>query len=106
MSSDTTARVDGATPTDPAELRADIARTRAELSGTAAALAAKTDVKARLRTRASSLTGTVRDRATASVRQVRDDPAQLVRRPVPVAVLAAVTSAAAVAVLLIRRSRR
>jgi Protein of unknown function (DUF3618) len=117
MSNDTTARLNGATPQDPAELKAEIARTRADLGETASALAAKTDVKARLRAQAASLSGTVREQARttagtlrtrtmSTVSQVRSDPAQLVRRPVPVAVVAAVTSAAAVAVVLIRRSRR
>ena len=81
MSSDTTT---------PAELQAEIARTREDLGQTAAALAAKTDVKART----TAFLGTVRDRAATTV-----------RRPVPVAVIAAVATAATVALVLIRRSR-
>lgn len=81
-------------PADSAELKAEIARTREDLGETAAALAGRTDVKARLRARATTLAGTVRDRAATTV-----------RRPVPVAVIAAVASAATVALVLIRRSR-
>jgi hypothetical protein len=102
MSSDTSTRLNGSTPADPAELKAEIARTRAGLGETAAALAAKTDVPARVRARASDVA--VRTTALAGV--LRDRAATTVRRPVPVAVIAAVASAAAVAVMLIRRSRR
>ncbi|MFI7540032.1 DUF3618 domain-containing protein [Actinoplanes sp. NPDC049599] len=87
MSSDTTTRPGSVAPADPAELRAEIARTRDDLGVTAAALAARTDVRARLRGRAAAL-------------------ADAVRRPVPVAVIAAVASATTVALVLIRRSRR
>jgi hypothetical protein len=102
MSSDTSTRVPGTASADPAELRAEIARTREDLGETAAALAAKTDVKARFRTKAAEVAG----RTTATAGTVRDRLATTVRRPVPVAVIAAVTSAAAVALVLIRRSRR
>lgn len=64
----------GETPTSTDALRAEIAQTRAELGDTAAALAAKTDVKSRLKTsavrlagRATSRAGVVRDRARAAV---------------------------------------
>jgi len=95
MSSDTTVRTGDRAPTDPAELRAEIARTRQDLGGTAAALAAKTDVRARVRARAAGLAGTARDKMATTV-----------RRPVPVAVIAAVATATAVALVLIRRSHR
>ncbi|GAA3350890.1 hypothetical protein GCM10020358_78500 [Amorphoplanes nipponensis] len=93
MSSDTTT---------PAELRAEIAQTRADLGETAAALAAKTDVKARVRARAAGVAG----QTTALAGTVRDRVATTVRRPVPVAVIAAVATAATVALVLIRRSHR
>jgi hypothetical protein len=102
MSSDTTTRAHGATPTEPDELKAEIARTRADLGETAAALAAKTDVKARVRAKASDVAG----RTTALAGTVRDRAATTVRRPVPVAIIAAVASAAVVAFVLIRRSNR
>jgi hypothetical protein len=102
MSSDTTTRLNGVNPTDPAELRAEIARTRDDLGETAAALAARTDVKARLRAKATDVAG----RTTALAGTARDRVATTVRRPVPVAVITAAFSAAAVALVLIRRSRR
>jgi hypothetical protein len=95
MSADTTTRVNGTAPADPAELRTEIARTREDLGRTAAALAARTDVRSRVAGRATALAGTVRDRVSTTV-----------RRPVPVAVIAAVASAATVVVVLIRRSHR
>jgi hypothetical protein len=102
MSSSTTTRVNGSAPADPAELKAEIARTREDLGETAAALAAKTDVQARVRAKASDVAG----RTTALAGTVRDRVATTARRPVPVAVIAAVASAAAVAAVLIRRSHR
>jgi hypothetical protein len=101
MSNDTTT-VPGSAPADPAELRAEIARTREDLGETAAALAAKTDVKARFRAKASGVAA----QTQAMAGTVRDRVATTVRRPVPVAVIAAVTSAAVVALVLIRRSHR
>ena len=102
MSSDTSTRLNGTAPQDPAQLKAEIARTREDLGETAAALAAKTDVKARVRAKASDVAG----RTTALAGTVRDRAATTVRRPVPVAIVAAVASAATVALVLIRRSRR
>ncbi|AGZ39010.1 DUF3618 domain-containing protein [Actinoplanes friuliensis] len=99
MSSDVTVRLNGSTPGDPARLKAEIEQTRQELGETAAALAAKTDVK----TRAAALAGRVRERVVVTADEIKQDPAQAVRRPVPVALLA--TVAAAVAVVLVRRSR-
>jgi hypothetical protein len=87
---------------NPTELQAEIARTREDLGETAAALAAKTDIKARVRAKASALTG----RTTALAGTARDRVATNARRPVPVAVFAAVVTAATVAFVLIRRSRR
>jgi hypothetical protein len=94
----TTGRVNGSTPADPAQLRAEISRTRSDLGETAAALAAKTDVRARMRAKAAGFAEVARVRAA--------ETAQVARRPVPVAIIAAIASAATVAALLIRRSRR
>jgi hypothetical protein len=102
MSNDTTTRANNSAPTDPGQLRAEIARTRDDLGETAAALAARTDVKARVRARAADVAG----RTTALAGTVRDRAATTVRRPVPVAIIAAIASAATVAMVLIRRSRR
>ena len=109
------------TPTDPEVLRAEIERTRADLTDTAAALAGKADVKERMREsaaltkirlkdRASSMVGQARGRVTAGAGTLREsvrdgDVATVVRRPVPVAVLAAAATAAVVVTLLIRRGR-
>ena len=110
------------TPTDPDVLRAEIERTRADLTDTAAALAGKADVKARmkesaartstgLKNRAAGVVGQVRGRVTDRSETLREsvrgtDVATVVRRPVPVAILAAAATAAVVATLLIRRGRR
>lgn len=101
MSSDTTTRTGNPAPADPAQLKAEIARTRADLGETAVTLAAKTDVPARLRARASD----VAVRSSALAGTIRDRAATTVRRPVPVAIIAAVASAATVALVLIRRNR-
>jgi hypothetical protein len=113
------------TPSDtdtrgPAELREDIEQTRADLGDTAAALAAKADVKARVKGSAARTTdrikekaeqaadaaGQLRERVAGHTDAVRDsDVAAAVRRPVPVAVLAAAVAAAITAVVLIRRRR-
>lgn len=50
-------------PTEPQALRAEIARTRADLGETVSALAAKADVKARAQQLRGDLTGRVRDTA-------------------------------------------
>jgi hypothetical protein len=106
MSTETTGHRNATTPSDPAQLRAEISRTRSDLGETAAALAARADVRARVRTRAADLAGTVRRRVTTTAGQVRyADPAELVRRPVPVAIIAAVVSATTVTTVLIRRGR-
>jgi hypothetical protein len=78
------------TTTDPATLAAEIGRTREDLGRSRA------DVDARFHA-----AGTIAPAGT-----IRDRVAMTVRRPVPVAVIAAVTSATVVAVTLIRRSRR
>jgi hypothetical protein len=105
------------TPPRTEELRDEIARTRADLGDTAAALAAKADVKTRAKESAAragdraketaaSLRERAADEAALTQQQFEDgDVADIARRPVPVAVLAVVV-AAAVAVFLIRRARR
>ncbi|GGL08182.1 DUF3618 domain-containing protein [Mangrovihabitans endophyticus] len=129
MSTDMAAGPQTATPTDPQELRAEIARTRAELGETVAALADKTDVKSRAqrsaaragarmkqraevaRLQAGALAAGLADRArvasgTARHQFTDGSPAEIARRPIPVATVAAVVSAAAVVALLIRRHGR
>jgi len=118
------------TPTDPEQLREEIEQTRAELGETAAALAAKTDVKARTkdaaadaRARAAQAATDARARAAQAAAEAKDraaqelaltqqqlknrDVASVARRPVPMIVLAAAASGIAVlAIVLIRRARR
>jgi len=116
------------TPTDPQALRAEIARTRADLGATVEALASKMDVK----TRAQDTVADVTDQAKAKVRELRthvgyaadslagqvrrgietvrgsvgdaDLPAT-VRRPLPVTVIAAAAVAVGIMIWLIRRRR-
>ena len=118
------------TPTDPRLLRAEIAQTRADLGDTAAALMAKTDVKARakksaadaiddVKAKVNALTGHAggalghaRDRVSTGVGEAKDsvvdaDVTQTMRGPVPVAVLGGAVGLilTAVAVLIWRRRR-
>ena len=73
---------------DPAEraaaLRAEIEETREDLGDTAAALAAKTDVKARARDRADEL----KARARAKAEEVKQNPAPAIAAGAVVATLA------------------
>ena len=137
------------------EVRAEIAQTRGELGETAAALAAKTDVKARVTKAAAEKTAEVKQAAahktaevkhvvadkTAEVKHVvaektaqmkqatalaaivateaggdaaenvrhqftDGDPAEVVRRPVPLALLGAAALGVAVIVVVLLRRRR
>lgn len=107
--------------TDIDELRADIARKREDLGETASELAAKADVKARARKSLEQTKQQVKQNTAdtaVKVRQSAVDLAQRTRnsarstqqqvaaRPVPVAIVAAVLSAAAVAAVLFARGRR
>lgn len=83
---------------DPDLLREEIRLTRAELGETVQALAAKVDVKARMRRSAAHSA----DRARA---QVHDAGASVRRHPVPWATIAAGTAAAIVLLLVIRGRR-
>lgn len=90
-------------------LRAEIRQTRAELGETVQALAAKADVKARIKGSAAHTRDRVRNRAgqtTASVRaSVHDAGSVALRSPVRWAVVAAGALALAV-VVLVARGRR
>lgn len=92
-------------------LRAEIRRTRAELSETAQALAARVDVKARLRDSAAQSSRRVRqrvERAAGTVAgPVREANSALHHRPpVPWVVLTAGAVAAVVVLILIRGRHR
>jgi ElaB/YqjD/DUF883 family membrane-anchored ribosome-binding protein len=59
-------------PEDPAQLRADIERTRQDLGDTVAALADKTDVKARAKEKVSEVRQNVTDKRTELMGKARD----------------------------------
>jgi len=67
-----------------AELRTEIEETREDLGDTAAALAAKTDVKARARDRADEL----KARARAKAEEIKQNPAPAIAAGAVVATLA------------------
>jgi hypothetical protein len=98
--------VDGAPSVDA--LRDEIRQTRAELGETVQALAAKADVKARVKESAAHTAAHVRETAGQAVVRARDSLAgageSARRRPVPW--LAVAGGAAAIIVLLIIRRRR
>jgi ElaB/YqjD/DUF883 family membrane-anchored ribosome-binding protein len=62
----------GRPPEDPAQLRADIERTRRDLGDTVAALAEKTDVKARAKEKAAELRHTVSEKRTELMGRARE----------------------------------
>ena len=104
----------------PEALREDIARTREQLGETVEALAAKADVKARVRQKAAGTAGQARQRAAEAVGQAREQarlaggrlPPQVAERvadrPGASAGGAAIAACAVLALtwLLLRRARR
>lgn len=120
--------VPAVTPTDPAELRAEIVRTRAELGDTVEALAGRFDVKARAKDAAAQAVDDVKAKAAelrdqavdavaglgvkmrSSALTVRDAAGDLevrdtVRRPLPLAVVALAIVGIGVAIYLFGRRR-
>jgi len=113
------------TPTDPQQLRAEIERTRTELGETVQELAAKTDVKGRakqaigdaagrtqrklsgVKDQAGQAAAVVAGRASTAKQQLADSnlPAPM-RRPLPLATIAASAIAAIVVVVVVARRRR
>ncbi|MEU1602753.1 DUF3618 domain-containing protein [Micromonospora matsumotoense] len=106
---------------DTEALREEIRRTRVELGETMEMLAAKADVKARLKDSAEQAKGRVREQAALTVARVRGQAAQGVdlaraqahdtsvavrRDPVPWATIAAGAVAAVVVLLIVRGRRR
>lgn len=95
---------------DAEALRAEIAQTREELGDTVQALAAKADVKARVRESAAQTKARVRQRAAETTAQLREQAthasAEARRAPVPWAAVAAGAVAAIVAVVVLSRRRR
>ena len=88
-------------PEDPARLRADIERTRQDLGDTVAALAEKTDVKARAKEKVSEVRQNVTEKRSELMGKARDSSpdgansaavrvrAKAQANPVPTAALAA-----------------
>ncbi len=105
---------------DTEALREEIRRTRVELGETMEALAAKADVKARLRSSAEQARGRMREQAAQTVARVRGQAAQgaeaareraasgaeLGRSPVPWAAVAAGAVATMIVLLIVRGRRR
>jgi ElaB/YqjD/DUF883 family membrane-anchored ribosome-binding protein len=91
----------GQTPDDPQQLRADIERTREDLGDTVAALAEKTDVKARARDKVAEVRQNVNQRRTELVDRARESSpdgassaatqvrAKAQENPIPTAAIAA-----------------
>jgi ElaB/YqjD/DUF883 family membrane-anchored ribosome-binding protein len=89
------------TPEDPQHLRAEIERTRRELGDTVAALAEKTDVKARAKEKVSEVRHNVTEKKTELMSRARDSSpdganttavqvrAKAQENPIPTAALAA-----------------
>jgi ElaB/YqjD/DUF883 family membrane-anchored ribosome-binding protein len=105
---------------DREALRAEIQRTRAELGETVEALAAKADVKARLKDSAEQTRERVREQAAQSVARLRGQAGQAAetargtahdtqrsirRNPVPWAAVAAGALAAVIVVIVVRGRR-
>ena len=94
---------------NPEALRAEIRQTRADLGETMQALAAKADVKARLKGSAAQTRNRVRERAgdtAASVRtSVHDAGSVALRGPASWAAVAAGALAIAIVVLVVRGRR-
>jgi ElaB/YqjD/DUF883 family membrane-anchored ribosome-binding protein len=95
---------------DPEALRADIRRTREELGETVQALAAKADVKARVKESAAQTRERVRQRAghtAAVVRESAHETGVAARRnPVPWAAVAAGAVAAVILIIVVRGRNR
>lgn len=106
-----------ATPTDPQELREEIARLRADLGATIEALAAKTDVKARAKGAVGHAAESAKGRVRAAGDRVRSnavalrasvtdlDAPAVVRKPLPLAAIAAAAALIGVAIYLVRARR-
>ncbi|MCX4473265.1 hypothetical protein C5N14_18325 [Micromonospora sp. MW-13] len=104
---------------DTEALREEIRRTRVELGETMEALAAKADVKARLRSSAEQAKGRMRKQAAQTVARVREQATQSagaareassagagLRGPVPWAAVAAGAVATMIVLLIVRGRRR
>ncbi|NJP33903.1 DUF3618 domain-containing protein [Micromonospora thermarum] len=95
---------------DTEALREEIRRTRVELGETVEALAAKADVKKRLKSSTEQAKERMREQAAMTVARVRGQARQRGERvrgnPAPFAALAAGALAAAVVLMIVRGRRR
>ncbi|MCN0178795.1 DUF3618 domain-containing protein [Salinispora arenicola] len=95
---------------DTEALREEIRRTRVELGETMEALAAKADVRKRLRSSTEQVKERMREQATLTAARVRGrarPPGERVRgAPVPLTALAAGALAAVVVLMIVRGRRR
>jgi ElaB/YqjD/DUF883 family membrane-anchored ribosome-binding protein len=85
---------------DPEEIRTEIEETREELADTAAALAYKTDVKARTKDRVADAKATIADKTPSSASQAGDT---VKRNPVPTAAIVALVAGVAIGYVIARR---
>ncbi|MBU8855815.1 MULTISPECIES: DUF3618 domain-containing protein [unclassified Micromonospora] len=88
------------TPTDPQQLRAEIAQTRAALGDTVEALAARTDVKARAKAGVEDAAAQAREKVTTAAGRIEGAAGA-----VPLAVVGAAAVLAVLVALLVRRRR-
>jgi Flp pilus assembly protein TadB len=100
----------GRGPADTEALREEIRRTRVELGETMEALAAKADVKKRLKSSTDQAKERMREQAAMTVARVRGQARQRGERvrgnPAPMAALAAGALAAVVVLMIVRGRRR
>ncbi len=97
-------------PMDAAALRAEIERTRSDLGDTMAALAAKTDVKARAKDAVSGATDSVRRNVSSRASSIRAsvDGSKLpvsAREPLPIAVGALIGASVGGLIFAVTRRR-
>ena len=94
-----------ASAADAAVVRAQIAETRQALGDTVEALVAKTDVKGRVTAKVDQRKAQLHDQGERVIAQARNAAENARRRPIPIAVVAALLAVLAM-VLLIRRTKR
>lgn len=89
---------------DPEEIRADIDQTREELADTAAALAYKTDVKARAKDRVQGVKDSITDKTPDSAGGAASSVSGTVKaHPIPIAAVAAAALGFALGYLIANR---
>ena len=85
---------------DPEEIRTEIAEAREELADTAAALAYKTDVKARAKERVEGIKADIADKTPSSAQEAGG---AVKRNPLPAAAVAAAVIGFSLGYLIARR---